>query len=303
MREAMPVSVMKPTMEATDRGWPADPQRGDAADQSERHAAHDDQRQDRGAIAAVEDGEDGREREQRQQPDGPARVLLRLERAFDRGEDALRQHSCGQFAPDIGNEPRHVRGAIGIGEHDRAPLAVLAQDLIGAVAFPDLRDVADRHPAIGRLKKQIAEPLRGAPGVVEAHHDVETARAVHQLRDHPAVRQALEMLGHSLGLQAVERSTRVVDDDIELGNAHLLLDLQVCETRNARQTPPKGFRQHTQCIEVLAEELDGDLGPHAREHMVEPVRDGLADVERNGQHRKACSQIGEDRVLARARLP
>ena len=95
-------------------------------------------------------------------------------------KNALRQLRCGQLAPDIGDEPRHVGRAIGVGEHDDAALAVLAQDLVGAVAFPDLGDVPHRHPAIGRLEQQIAEALRGALGIVEAHHDVEAARAVDQ---------------------------------------------------------------------------------------------------------------------------
>ena len=76
---------------------------------------------------------------------------------------------------------RHVGRAVGVGEHDGAALAVFAQDLIGAVAFADLGNVPHRHPAIRRLEQQIAEALRGAPAIVEAHHDIEAPRAVHKL--------------------------------------------------------------------------------------------------------------------------
>ena len=36
--------------------------------------------------------------------------------------------------------------------------------------------------------------------------------------------------------------------------------------------------------------------------MIEPVRDRLADIERDRQHRQARAQIGDDRVLAAAAL-
>ena len=56
--------------------------------------------------------------------------------------------------------------------------------------------------------------------------------------------------------------------------------------------------QRAQRIEVLAEELDDDLRAHARKHVIEPVRDRLADIERDRQHGKARAQIGDDRILA-----
>ena len=94
--------------------------------------------------------------------DGAAGLLLRLERAFERGEEALRQLHRGELAPYLGDEPRHVGRAVGIGQHHDTPLAVLAQDLVGAVAFPHLGDVPHGHPAVGRLQQQIAQALRGA---------------------------------------------------------------------------------------------------------------------------------------------
>ena len=84
-----------------------------------------------------------------------------------------------------------------------------------------------------------------------------------------------------LRLQAVERGPRVVDHDLELRNAHLLFDLQVGKAFDAwRAAPRNSSASGAQRIEVFAEELDGDLRPHAREHVIEPVRDGLADIER-----------------------
>ena len=51
-----------------------------------------------------------------------------------------------------------------IGEHDGAALAVLAQDLVGTVAFPHLGDVPHGHPAIGRLDQQVAEAVASCVG-------------------------------------------------------------------------------------------------------------------------------------------
>ena len=56
-----------------------------------------------------------------------------------------------------------------------------------------------------------------------------------------------------------------------------------------------------QRIEVVAEDFERDLGAHARQHVVEPVRDRLADIERDRQHGKALAEVGDDRALLRAR--
>ena len=60
--------------------------------------------------------------------------------------------------------------------------------------------------------------------------------------------------------------------------------------------------QRAQCIQVLAEELDNDLRPHPRKHMIETVRDRLPDIERNREQGKARAQVGDDGVLAASAL-
>ena len=237
-----------------------------------------------------------------------SRPIVRLasscawKRAFERGEEALRQLRGGELAPDVGDDPRHVGRAVGVGQHDDTALAVFAQDLVGAVAFPHLGDVAHGHPAIGRLQQQVAQALRGALSVVEAQHDVKAARAVHQLGDDAAVGESLQLLGDRLRLQAVEGGPRVVDHDFELRDAHLLFDLQVGQAVDFRETAAEVLGERAQRIEILAEEFDDDLRPHAREHVIEPVRDGLADIERDRQHGKARAHIGDNDILAAAPL-
>ena len=53
-------------------------------------------------------------------------------------------------------------------------------------------------------------------------------------------------------------------------------------------------RGGAQGIEVIAENLDRDLGAHARQQVVEPMGDRLADVDRERQHRQPRANIGDD---------
>ena len=70
----------------------------------------------------------------------------------------------------------------------------------------------------------------------------------------------------------------MVDVDPELRDAYLLLDLEVGHARDLRQPVAQALGEASQGIEVVAVDLHRDLGPDAREHVVEPVRDRLPDV-------------------------
>ena len=92
----------------------------------------------------------------------------------------------------------------------------------------------------------------------------------------------------------------VVDGDLNLRNAHLALDLQVDEARDARHAALQLLGQAAQRIEIVAEDLERDLRPHARKHVVEPVRDRLADVDGGRQHGEARADVGDDLLAAAA---
>ena len=191
MREAMPVSVMKPIMLATDSGCPASHSAATEPISASGTLPMMIERQHGRAVAAVEDGEDQRERKQREDarwcgwpPPAPGTCLRGC------GEDALRQLDRLQLAADAPRRSRAMSAEPSrVGEHDDAPAAVLAQDLVGAVGLPDLGDLARRHPARRRLDQQVAEPVGGAQPVGQPHHHVEAAVAVDHARDHAAVRQ------------------------------------------------------------------------------------------------------------------
>ena len=105
------------------------------------------------------------------------------------------------------------------------------------------------------------------------------------------------MVDDGARLQAVERRPRVVDADLELRDADLLLDLQVGETGDRRQLRAQGLGRAAQRVEVVAEDLERNLRPHARQHVIEPVGDRLADVGRQRQHGQALPHVGDDLVL------
>ncbi len=181
-----------------------------------------------------------------------------------------------------------------IGEHHHAPLAIFAQDLVGAVGFAHLGDLAHGHPAVWCFQQQITQSCCGALRVIEAHHHIETTRAIEQTRDDAAVGETLQLFGDSLRLQAVERSPGEIDDDLQLRHAHLFFHLQVGHPFYLGDPAPGVFGQSPDDIEVLAEELDDDLRTHTRKHVIQPMRYRLSDIQSDRQHGQPRPQIGDD---------
>ena len=258
--------------------------------------------QRRRAVAAVEHDEDQRERQQRQQADPQRRLFLRLERALELRGVALRPTRLGDDAADIGDDRGHVALAVAVAEHGDAPLRVLALDLVGTVAFLDRRQHAERHMPGRRRDQEIAEPGGRAVLVGEAHDHVEAAVALDDLRHPPAVRQRLQRLVDRGRRHPVERRALVVQMDADLRDQDLLLDLQVDQAGDAGEPFAHRLRQPAQRVEVFAVDLQRDLRPHAREHVVEPVRDRLPDIDRNRQHREARTDFGVDFFLGPRRI-
>ena len=64
-------------------------------------------------------------------------------------------------------------------------------------------------------------------------------------------------------LQAIKGGLLVIDRDLELRNAHLALDLEINHARNLVETLAHLLGEGAQRIEVIAEDLDGNLGTHA----------------------------------------
>ena len=71
------------------------------------------------------------------------------------------------------------------------------------------------------------------------------------------------------------RSGRVVEAHLDLRREHHLLDFKICEARNAGQLRAKHFRLSAQRVQIFAKQLDGYLRAHAREHVIDTVRNRL----------------------------
>ena len=136
LRAAMPVSVMKPIMLATDSGWPTSHSAATEPISASGTLPMMISDSIRRAIAAVENRKDQEQRHHRQQADGARRLFLRLERAFETDEIAFRHLRLGHHAANLLDQLRHVGLAVAVGEHHEAAASVLAQDLVRARSFP-----------------------------------------------------------------------------------------------------------------------------------------------------------------------
>jgi hypothetical protein len=81
---------------------------------------------------------------------------------------------------------------------------------------------------------------------------------------------------------------------LDLRRQHLLLDFEIGDAGNTGQPAAQRVGLPAQRVEVVAKYLDGDLRAHAGEHVVDPVRDGLADGNRRRQVDQAAANIGRD---------
>ena len=198
----------------------------------------------------------------------------------------FRQFRRRQRFPDRADDLRHVGAAVGVGQHHDAAAAVLAQDLVRPFGFLDVGELPRRNPADRGFDQEVAQPLRGAQPVRQPHRDVEPAVAVDDARHHAPIRQPAELLDHGRRLHAVERGAAVIDADFELRNQDLLFDLKIGEPGMPPTRWRSRFRRGAQRVEIVAEDLQRDLGAHAGQHVIEPMRDRLADVDRHREDRE-----------------
>ena len=99
------------------------------------------------------------------------------------------------------------------------------------------------------------------------------------------------------GIDAKPRSALPVHLDGNLRDEHLRLDLEVLDAVDALHRVPRSPSQPPQLAEIVAEDLDRDLGADAGEQVVEPVRDRLAHVDGDaGDLVELVADLAEDRL-------
>jgi hypothetical protein len=182
------------------------------------------------------------------------------------------------------------------------PLAIVAADLVGTVAVLDRRDLRQRDAAVGRLDQDLAQALDRSRRFRQPHHQREAPAALDDLRDLLALDQGLQRRQHLRRRHAVLGGGCVVDAHLDLRRQHLLLDLQVGDARDGGQLRSQRIGLAPQRVEVLAEDLDRDLRAHARKHVVDAVRDGLADLQGGRQVHQPLADVGLDLVHAAREL-
>ena len=88
-----------------------------------------------------------------------------------------------------------------------------------------------------------------------------------------------------------------VDANLDLRRQHLLLDLQVGQAGHLRQPFAQQAGLGAQGVEILAEDADGDLRPHAGQHVVNAVGNRLPEAEAGRQILQALPDVGINRLL------
>jgi hypothetical protein len=136
---------------------------------------------------------------------------------------------------------------------------------------------------VRRLDQDLAQAFDGARRFGQLHHQREAPAALDDLGHLLALDQCLQRRQHLRRRHAVLRRRGVVDAHLDLRCQHLLLDLQVGNAGDGGQLRTQGIGLAAQRVQVLAEDLDRDLRAHAREHVVDAVRDRLADLEAAGR--------------------
>jgi hypothetical protein len=105
------------------------------------------------------------------------------------------------------------------------------------------------------------------------------------LRDLRARVRCLHDLGELAGAEAVARDRGTVEGQGQLGDVDLLLDGQVHDAGDAFHHRLDLLGGGAESGQVVAEDLDGDAGPGARQHVVDSVGDGAAQRRDDTRHR------------------
>ena len=117
-----------------------------------------------------------------------------------------------------------------------------------------------------------------ADAVGQAHDDIESPVALYELADGGAAQRGANHLLHVAHVEALPGDPRAVDFDCDDRQTGGLLDLDVRGATDVGDRLGGLLRQPLQNLEILSEDLDGDIGPHTGHKLVHPQFDGLAEL-------------------------
>ena len=253
----------------------------------------------------VEEAVHGDQDEHDQQGHGGDAAAGFLELPAEGDEVAGRQVDPGV---DGGPRPPHRTGEVGarhVGGDHRHPLRVLAPDERRSESVPDLRDGAQPHQVSGRRRDRKRRDLlgRGPEARRQADGDIGRQAVLDDLASYYALEECLHSLSEVRKGKPVPGDGRAIEVDHQLRDRRLLLVRQVDDAGHGAEDllDPGGERpQHRQ---VRPEDLDREIGPGPRHHVVDPVADRLP--ERDGRPRDRghrAAHLGDQFVLGAAVL-
>ena len=235
------------------------------------------------------------ERKQRERCDRAARLFLRLERAFEARVITFGKMRGRELLADARDDLRHVGSAVGVGEHDDAPAGVLAQDLVRSVGLADLGDLPRRYPAARRFDQEIAQASAWCEDGLGAAAPRRSGGS-RPRRARPRGRSTIGSAARPPPPAARRTARRAYNR-----RGFRAAGCAPASRPAGRRGPecPRACRRSSSasCASVSRSSpntLRASLGADAGQHVVEPVRDRLADIDRNRQHGEARADIGGD---------
>jgi hypothetical protein len=110
-----------------------------------------------------------------------------------------------------------------------------------------------------------------------------------------ALDSSFEVAGHVFGSDSEPCHRVAVIADREQGNLDLLFNGQINHARDALHAFARALRHGAQCAEMFAKDFHGDVRACAGKHVVDAVRDRLADGDvEAGDHREILAQCGKE---------
>ena len=187
-------------------------------------------------------------------------------------------HLGGHPPLGLGDEARQI-AAPDIRLHHDPPLAVFPPDLVGVVLQAELGQVFQRdHPALGVGDLERADGLEVIPvSTTEANLECEAPLPFHHLADDLAT-QSGDGVEHIRGADLIAGDALAVDLDAQEGQSTHDLCLHSGRPRDRAENLRDRAGQLLQNLEVVAIDPDAKIGADAREQLVEPQLDRLAEA-------------------------
>jgi hypothetical protein len=163
------------------------------------------------------------------------------------------------------------------------------------------RSTFSRRTRLGPRSKdrQLLEPVAILPQLFRKPDDHPRHHTVFDdLAGDRALEQRLDRLRELGRAQTVPGEGRAVRVDQELRHARLFLVVEIDDAVDFRQDAFDLRRQTTQHRQVRAEDLDREVRPAARDHVIDPVADRLAEADRNpGDRGDRAPHLGQKLLL------